>query len=93
MEAERESVELIRAHGATPCGVLIALDRCEKTGTDEALSSLSAVASFEQSFGIPVVAVAGLQDLMEFLESDAPAAAALRPHRQAMLDYRRRYGA
>jgi orotate phosphoribosyltransferase len=91
--AKRESVELIRAHGATPCGVLIALDRCERTGADEALSQLSAVAAFEQSFGIPVVAVASLQDLMEFIDSDAPAAAALKPHRQAMLDYRRRYGA
>ena len=91
--AKRESVELIRAHGATPCGVLIALDRRERTGADEALSSLSAVAAFEQSFGIPVVAVASLQDLMEFIDSDAPMAAAIRPHRQAMLDYRRRYGA
>ncbi len=91
--AKRESVELIRAHGATPCGVLIALDRRERTGADDALSSLSAVAAFEQSFGIPVVAVASLQDLMEFIDSDAPTAAALRPHRQAMLEYRRRYGA
>jgi orotate phosphoribosyltransferase len=91
--AKRESVELIRAHGATPCGVLIALDRHERTGADEALSSLSAVAAFERTFGIPVVAVAGLRDLMEFIDSDAPAAAALRPHRQAMLEYRTRYGA
>jgi orotate phosphoribosyltransferase len=91
--AKRESVELIRAHGATPCGVLIALDRHERTGADEALSSLSAVAAFERTFGIPVVAVAGLRDLLEFIDSDAPAAAALRPHRQAMLEYRTRYGA
>jgi orotate phosphoribosyltransferase len=91
--AKRESVELIRAHGAAPCGVLIALDRCERTGADGALSSLSAVAAFEQAFGIPVVSVAGLKDLLEFIDSDAPLAAALRPHRQAMLDYRSRYGA
>jgi len=91
--AKRESVELIRAHGATPCGVLIALDRRERTGADDALSSLSAVAAFEQSFGIPVITVAGLDDLMAFIETDAPAAVALKPHRQAMHDYRRRYGA
>jgi orotate phosphoribosyltransferase len=91
--AKRESLELIRAHGATPCGVLIALDRCERTGTDESLSSLSAVAALEQSFGIPVIAVADLDDLMEFIDSDAPAAAGIRAHRQAMLDYRSRYGA
>ena len=55
--------------------------------------SLSAVAAFEQAFGIPVISVARLDDLMQFIDSDAPSAAALRPHRQAMLDYRSRYGA
>ena len=90
--AKRESVELIRAHGATPCGVLIALDRAERIGADDALSSVSAVTAFEQSFGIPVIAVADLNDLMQFIDSDSLAAAALRPHREAMLQYRRRYG-
>ena len=90
--AKRESVELIRAQGATPCGVLIALDRCERTGADGALSSVSAVSAFEQSFGIPVIAVATLDDLMQFMESDSVDAAALQPYRQAMVDYRRRYG-
>jgi orotate phosphoribosyltransferase len=90
--AKRESVELIRAHGATPAGVLIALDRAERTGADGALSSQSAVAAFEQSFGIPVIAVARLDDLMQFIDSDSPLAAPLRQHRQAMHDHRRRYG-
>jgi orotate phosphoribosyltransferase len=90
--AKRESVELIRAHGATPCGVLIALDRRERTGADDALSPTSAVAAFEQAFGIPVVAVATLDDLMQFIDSDSPLAAPLRPHRPAMLAYRSRYG-
>lgn len=91
--AKRESVELIRAHGAVPSGVLIALDRGERTGPDEALSSVSAVVAFEQAFGIPVIAVATLNDLMEYIDSDAPLAAPLRRHREAMLAYRRRYGA
>ena len=90
--AKRESIELIRAHGASPSGVLIALDRAERVGPDDALSSISAVAALEQSFGIPVVAVANLNDLMDFIDSDSAAAAALRPHREAMLQYRRRYG-
>jgi orotate phosphoribosyltransferase len=90
--AKRESVELIRAQGATACGVLIALDRCERTGADGALSSVSAVTAFEQAFGIPVIAVANLDDLLAFIDSDSPLAAEVRPHRQAMLDYRRRYG-
>jgi predicted nucleic acid-binding Zn ribbon protein len=37
--------------------------------------------------------VARLDDLLRFIDSPAPSAAALRPHRQAMLDYRSRYGA
>ncbi len=90
--AKRESVELIRAHGATPCGVLIALDRAERVGPDDALSSVSAVETFERSFGIPVIAVARLDDLLAFIDSDAAAAAALRPHREAMLQYRTHYG-
>ena len=91
--AKRESVELIRAHGATPCGVLIALDRGERTGADEALASLSAVAAFERAFGVPVISVARLDDLLQFIDSGSPAAAAARPYRQTMLDYRSRYGA
>jgi hypothetical protein len=58
----RESVELIRAAGATPAGVLIALDRQER-GQGE----LSAVQEVQRDYGIPVIAVAGLKDLMTFL--------------------------
>jgi orotate phosphoribosyltransferase len=58
----RESVELIRAAGATPAGVIIALDRQER-GQGE----LSAVQEVEKNFGIPVVAVASLVDLIGYL--------------------------
>ena len=51
----RESVEIIRAHGATPSAVVIALDRMER-GT----GSLSAVQEVGQTYGIPVLAVATL---------------------------------
>ena len=47
--AIRESVEIIRAPGATPAGVLIALDR-EERGQGEK----SAVQEVEESFGLPV---------------------------------------
>ncbi|HJW04449.1 MAG TPA: orotate phosphoribosyltransferase [Azospira sp.] len=60
----RESVELIRAAGATPCGVVIALDRMER-GT----GALSAVQEVERDYGIPVIAVASLDDLMTYLAS------------------------
>lgn len=58
----RESVQLINAHGAKPCGVLIALDRMER-----GQGKLSAVQEVEQEWGIPVIAIATLQDLLVFL--------------------------
>ena len=54
----RESVEIIRAHGATPSAVVIALDRMER-GT----GSLSAVQEVREAYGIPVLAVASLRVL------------------------------
>jgi orotate phosphoribosyltransferase len=91
--AKRESVQLIRAHGATPVAVLIALDRMERAGPDGALSRRSAVREFEADAGIPVVAIADLDDLLSFARTDAKGAAAVRPHVAAIEDYRRRYGA
>ena len=58
----RESMDLIRAAGATPAAVLIALDRQER-GQGE----LSAVQEVERNFGIPVVSVASLTDLINYL--------------------------
>lgn len=79
----RESVELIRAAGATPAGVLIALDRQER-GQGE----LSAVQEVQRDYDIPVVAVAGLKDLMTFL-AERPDFA---NHREAVARYREQYG-
>lgn len=91
--AKRESVQLIKAHGATPAAVLIALDRMERAGADDALTARSAVREFEVQMGIPVIAIADLNDLLAYAHSDAKGAAAVRPHVSAMQDYRRRYGA
>ena len=79
----RESVELIRAAGATPAGVLIALDRQERGQGD-----LSAVQEVQRDYGIPVIAVAGLNDLMAFLAHNPE----LATHRAAVADYREKYG-
>jgi len=65
--AIRESVEIIRAHGATPAGVLIALDREERGQGDK-----SAVQEVEQTFGLPVVSVIRLRDLMDHLAPVGP---------------------
>jgi orotate phosphoribosyltransferase len=59
----RESVELIRAAGATPCGVAIALDRMER-----GLGELSAVQEVSRDYGIPVIGIVNLDDLAQHLE-------------------------
>lgn len=80
--AIRESVEIIRGEGATPAGVLIALDR-EERGQGEK----SAVQEVEDQFGLPVVAVLRLRDLTAHLESTGNAAVL-----QAVRAYRDQYG-
>ena len=60
----RESINWIQQAGANACGVAIALDRQER-GT----ASKSAAQEVESEFGIPVIAIAGLGDLIEFLET------------------------
>ncbi len=79
----RESVELIRAAGATPAGVVIALDRMER-GT----GALSAVQEVERDFGIPVVAVASLDDLMTFLHERPD----FKQNEAAVARYRQEFG-
>ena len=58
----RESVRLIQGENAVPAGVVIALDRMER-GQGE----LSATQEVAQKFGLPVVAIASLDDLLGFL--------------------------
>jgi orotate phosphoribosyltransferase len=87
----RESVELIRAAGATPCAVLIALDRMEKSGKDDALSAHSAVQEVSQAYGMPVVSIGNLDDLLEYI-SQAATSRELSTYKDAVAAYRRRYG-
>ena len=89
----RESVYLIRDAGATPAGVLIALDRMERAGPDDALSAHSAVQEVEKLYSVPVVAIASLADLLAFIHAEGDAALALQPYRAALAAYRSRYGA
>jgi len=91
--AKREALGLIRAHGAAPAGVVIMLDRMERTGADGALSQFSAVQAFERDTGLPVISIANLDALISLLRSDSPSAAAARPHLPSIEAYRKRYGA
>ncbi len=79
----RESVDLIRHQGATPAGVVIALDRQEKGQGD-----LSAVQEVERQYGLPVIAVASLRDLLGFLQDNAD----LQRNLPAVEAYRAKYG-
>ena len=80
--AIRESVELIRRHGATATGVLIALDR-EERGQGER----SAVQEVQEMLGLPVVAVLRLRDLLTHLEATGETAILA-----SVRAYRDRYG-
>ena len=91
--AKRESVQLIRSLGAEPAGVIIALDRMERTGADGALSSGSAVQAFEQDMGVPVLAIATLDDLLTYLAGPSREAQAMRTYLPAIERYREQYGA
>ncbi len=86
----RESVDLIRAAGGKPVAVLIALDRMEKSGTATEVGSQSAVQAVEQEFGLPVIAIASLADLMSFLMASSDAA--LNQYLPAVKAYREQYG-
>lgn len=87
----RESVDLIRAAGATPCAVLIALDRMERSGPDGQLTPHSAVQEVSLQYGIPVISIANLDDLFAYLAS-ASADPELAQYQGAVTAYRTRYG-
>jgi orotate phosphoribosyltransferase len=81
--AVRESLALIRDHGAEPAGVLIALDRQER-GQGE----LSAAQEVARDHGIPVIAITSLADVLAYA-GERPELAA---EHARLLAYRERYG-
>ncbi|HZP68052.1 MAG TPA: orotate phosphoribosyltransferase [Rudaea sp.] len=81
--AIRESLALIRHHGAIAAGVLIALDRQER-GQGER----SAAQEIAAEFGVPVIAIARLAELLA-LAGEQPE---LAPHRERLVAYRAAYG-
>jgi len=79
----RESIKWIQQAGASACGVAIALDRQER-----GLGEKSAAQEVSDEFDIPVIAIAGLDDLIEFLESQSVAGIDI----EAIRRYRNTYG-
>lgn len=86
----RESVDLIRGAGAEPAAVLIALDRMERSGNATELGDQSAVQAVEQEFGLPVIAIANLADLLSFLTASSDTE--LTAYLPAVKAYREQYG-
>ena len=81
--AVRESVALIRAAGAQPVGVAVCLDRMER-----GMGNRSAVQEVEREFGMPVVAIANLDDLLGYLKG----APQYEENLRAIAAYRQQYG-
>ena len=81
--SKREAIDLIRAAGATPAGVLIALDRQEKGA-----GPLSATQEVSRDYGLPVTSIATLTDILATLRA--------MPERRGDVDriekYREQYG-
>ncbi len=79
----RESVAIIEAQGATPAGVLIALDRQERGQAER-----SAIEEVEREYGMGVISIIRLEHLIEFLTGHP----LLAEHLPAIEAYRSRYG-
>jgi len=88
----RESVDIIRAAGAEPAAVLIALDRMERASVDQRpdgdLAAHSALQEVARTYGMPVISIASLTDIMALINDDP----AFAEHREAVQAYRARYG-
>jgi len=81
--AIREAIDIITSNGAKPAGVLIALDRMEK-GQDD----LSAIQEVEVEFGIPVISIITLNDIIDYLKTQPD----MQNYLDAMVEYRKQYG-
>ncbi len=88
--AARESIAIIRAAGATPHGVVIALDRQEKATENGVDVAYSAVQYVRTQLGLQVCAIARLYDLLHYLSTSR--GGGLADHHTRVLAYRQRYG-
>jgi orotate phosphoribosyltransferase len=88
--AARESIALIRAAGATPHAVAIALDRQEKATENGQDVEHSAVQYVREQLGMQVCAIATLADLLLYLSQTG--GAQMSAHHERVLAYRQRYG-
>jgi orotate phosphoribosyltransferase len=81
--SKREAIDLIRGAGATPAGVLIAMDRQER-GQGE----LSATQEVSRDYGVPVTAIASVADILATLRSRPGESGNV----ERIEEYRKQYG-
>ena len=81
--AIRESMAMLNESSARGAGVVIGLDRCER-----GYGERSAVQQVEQDWGLTVVSVVSLHDIIAWVESNP----AMTQHREALEQYREQYG-
>ena len=86
--AIREAFSLISDNGAKPAAVFLALDRQEVGQKDGELMEVSAIQQVETEFGIPVVAIATMDNLIEYLKQQPDQ----EEHLGQMQAYRSKYG-
>ncbi|SHM23727.1 orotate phosphoribosyltransferase [Vreelandella subglaciescola] len=83
--AVREVMDIIEQHKAHAAGVIIALDRQERGQGEK-----SAIQEVQDSYGMPVVSIVTLDQVLAYLEEHA--GPEMQPHAEAIRAYRARYG-
>ncbi|QTL39838.1 orotate phosphoribosyltransferase [Xenorhabdus budapestensis] len=81
--AIRESMEIIKQHGATLSGVILCLDRQER-----GRETLSAIQEVERDYHCKVFSIITLNDLITYLRENPE----MQSHLEAVEAYRREYG-
>ena len=84
----RESIDVIRKANAVPSAVVIALDRMELGQTTREQGGLSAVQEVQNTYNIPVISIATLDDLLLYLQGNSEVG----QFRLAVQSYREQYG-
>lgn len=85
-----EVMQLVEAAGAEAAGVVIALDRQERGQAGGDMESQSAIQAVEARYGMPVISIVTLDQVLEYLEGHA--GDELKKHADAIRAYRDRYG-
>merc|ERR1712139_162209 len=89
--AIREAKSILDAANGILAGVVVALDRQERSGKDGALSALSAIQAIRAEFGVPVQGIVCLDDLLAFLDEQTGGHGP-GEYAEAVRAYRQKYG-